>query len=64
MSSPKKYRLEEFGGNEYPSLSAARHPATNMLADILTYKIHAMLQNGDLTIENGIIVPAKARKSL
>ncbi len=62
MSSPKKYRIDEISGSEFASLSAARSASTVLLANVLTQKIHAMLRDGDLTIENGVILPAKARK--
>lgn len=63
MPSPKKYRLDEFGGSDFPSFDAARHAATNLLAETLACKIQAMLQRGDLMIENGMVVPAKNRKN-
>jgi len=59
MSGPKKYRLEEISGSEFASLSAARSSSTDLLANVLTQKIRAMLRDGDLTIENGVILPAR-----
>jgi hypothetical protein len=63
MPSPKKYRLDEISGSEFASLSAARSSSTDLLANVLTQKIHAMLRDRDLIIENGVILPAKVRKS-
>ena len=62
-SSPKQYRLDEIGGNDFASLAAARHSTADMLTDVLTRKIRTMLQNGDLMVENGVVVPTKSRKS-
>lgn len=61
-SSPKQYRLEEIGGSDFASLSAARHSSKNVLTDVLAKRIQAMLQNGDLTVENGVIIPARSDK--
>jgi len=63
MSSPKKYRLDEISGSEFASLSVARGSTNDLLAELLTKKIHAMLKQGDLIIENGIIHPSKTLKS-
>lgn len=64
MPSPKHYHLDEISGHDFASLPAARCGATDLLADLLTQKIHAMLKQGDLTVENGIILPVKGRKGL
>lgn len=59
MSGPKRYRLDEISGSEFASLAAARASSTDLLANVLTQKIRAMLRDGDLTIENGVILPAR-----
>ena len=61
-SSPKQYRLEEIGGSDFASLDAARQSSKNVLTDVLVKRIQAMLQNGDLTVENGVIIPARSDK--
>ncbi len=61
-SSPKQYRLEEIGGSDFASLDAARQSSKNVLTDVLAKRIQAMLQNGDLTVENGVIIPARSDK--
>jgi hypothetical protein len=63
-SSPKQYRLDEIGGSDFASLAAARRSTADLFSDVLTTKIRAMLQSGDLTVENGVIVPARSRKGL
>ncbi len=61
-SSPKQYRLEEIGGSDFASLDAARQSSKNVLTDVLVKRIQDMLQNGDLTVENGVIIPARSDK--
>ena len=61
-SSPKQYRLEEIGGSDFASLDAARQSSKNVLTDVLAKIIHAMLQNGKLIVENGVIIPAPSDK--
>jgi len=61
-SSPKQYRLDEIGGNDFASLAAAHHSGADILTEVLTRRIHAMLRDGDLTIENGVVVPARSHK--
>jgi hypothetical protein len=63
MPGPKKYRLDEFSGSDFSMPESARGPAADLLADALTRNIRAMLQRGDLMIENGTVVPSRTRKS-
>jgi hypothetical protein len=63
MPSPQKYRLDEFSSSDFSGSESARHAATDLLADALTRNIRAMLQRGDLMIENGMVIPSRSRKS-
>ena len=58
----KKYRLDEIGGSDFASLEVAHRASTDEVSGLLTQKIHAMLQDGQLTVENGIIVPSHFRE--
>ena len=62
MRTPKAYRLEEIGGDTFPSLDRAQQAAIDPLADVLTATIRQMLLDGHLTIQNGRIVPARRSK--
>lgn len=57
MRTPKSYRLVELSGDQFPSLTGAQEAASGILADMLTDTVRAMLKNGILTINNGLIVP-------
>jgi len=59
----KKYRLDEIGGSDFAS-PAAHRALTDQLSEVLTKKIRAMLQDGQLTVENGVIIPAKSSEAL
>lgn len=59
----KKYRLDEIGGSDFASL-AARQTTADLFLDVLAKKIRAMLQDGQLTVENGVIIPSKSSESL
>lgn len=60
----KQYRLDEIGGSDFASLAIAHKASTNEFAGLLAQKIRAMLQDGQLTVENGIIIPAKSNEVL
>lgn len=59
----KKYRLDEIGGSDFVS-PAARQVTADLFSEVLAKKIRAMLQDGQLTVENGVIIPAKSSESL
>jgi hypothetical protein len=62
MSTSKAYHLEEISGDQFPSLTSAQQASFGILADVLTDTVRVMLQNGMLTVENGIIVPNRHLK--
>jgi hypothetical protein len=60
----KQYRLVEIGGNDFASLAIAHKASADEFSGLLAEKIRAMLQDGQLTVENGIIIPAKSNEVL
>jgi hypothetical protein len=62
MNGPKAYRIEEIGGDGFPSLDGAQQAAVDPVADALTITIRQMLQDGRLIVRNGRIVHARRRK--
>ena len=63
-SRSKKYRLDEIGGSDFASLEFAHKASTDEMTGLLTQKIRAMLQDGQLTVENGVIIPSKSKENL
>jgi len=45
-------------------MTLAHKASTDEFSSLLAEKIRAMLQDGQLTVENGIIIPAKSNEVL
>jgi hypothetical protein len=63
MQSPKKYRIDEVNGSDGSSPSTAYFKSADLFADLLSQKIHSMLKQGDLIVEDGVILPSRSSKS-
>ena len=56
-----RYILEE-NYNDFSSLSAIQRDNIQSLSEILAKQLSFMLENGDLVVENGIILPANKKE--
>lgn len=57
----QKYRLEELSGQD-ASLNDARSRATGLLAEYLVGKLTELLDQGELVIQDGVVVPGRRRE--
>jgi hypothetical protein len=60
----KQYRVDEIGGSDFASLAIAHKASADEFTGLLAQKIRSMLQDGQLTVENGVIIPAKSSEVL
>ncbi len=60
----KQYRVDEIGGSDFASLAIAHKASADEFSGLLAQKIRSMLQDGQLTVENGVIIPAKSSEVL
>lgn len=59
MNKTPQFCIEEFSGEVYPTLRHAQGSALDGFAKMIARTINMMIQDGTLTIDDGVIIPNK-----